>query len=183
MAVGICLSLVFRERPHDDAGDTVRKDTVFLHDTVRYTRWELASQTMQLTAPKVSVPEFVFIPEEKTIVVYRDSISYVMAPRSYYYTRTHDAEIWHSGVDSRIDSLAVIRSGAMVTGVVSDKPLRHSLTAYGEVGYMEGISMKAGMRYLYHPQKWMGMGFSVERDFALKQTGIYGNLELTIGWN
>lgn len=182
-AVVICLPLAFRSCGHEDAKDKAMADTLYVYDTIRYSRLELDPLTTRLSVPKVGLPEMVFIREDSTTLVYKDSIRYVTAPRQYYLTSTDEVDIWHSGIDSRIDSLTFTRRNLVITETMEDRPARHSITAYGETGYMEGLSVKAGIRYMHHPAKWMGIGVSIERDFAMKQTGIYGNMELTIGWN
>lgn len=98
-----------------DATKMLGSDTVYVFDTVRYTKAELSMQTTKLDVPKVSAPEYVWVVGDSASVVYRDSIRYVTLPREFYYTRTHDAEIWHSGVGSRIDSLNVFRSSTIIT--------------------------------------------------------------------
>lgn len=114
--IGVWLLGYFEGREHfRDATKMLGSDTVYVFDTVRYTKAELAMQTTKLDVPKVSAPEYVWVVGDSASVVYRDSIRYVMLPREFYYTRTHDAEIWHSGVGSTIDSLNVFQSSTIIT--------------------------------------------------------------------
>lgn len=179
MAVGICLSLVCCNRIRQDAPDA-QKDTVIVEKKVYYSKLELESNTYRLDVPEIGVKEYVIFQVDS--IIYKDKLVYAAAQREYYHTRTDKAEIWHSGIESRIDSLIVTSTNTIVTEVKTTKPDRHSFTIYGEMGYMQGISMKAGAKYLYHPSKWIGLGGSVERDFISKQTGFYGNLDLTFEW-
>lgn len=178
IAVAICLSLLFH---HSFSRQTiVQKDTVEVIKTVRYHAADL--ETIRLDIPDVTIPEFIFIAEEKTRIEYRDSIRYVVLSREFFFTETKDVRIWHSGVESRIDSIEVTQKNIMIQEVRSDKPIRHSLTAYGELGYLDGIKATAGVKYLYHPNAWLGLGGSIERDFIAKHIGIFANIDMTIGW-
>ena len=179
MAVGICLSLVCCNKfPRTE--QEAQKDTVTIEKKIYYSRLELESNTYKIDVPKFGVKEYVFIPVDS--IIYRDNIRYVTAERQYFFTKTDKAEIWHSGIESRIDSLAVTSTNTIIYETVKADPVRHTLTAYGELGYKNGISATAGIKYLYHPSKWIGVGGSIERDFITRQTGIYGNLDLTLGW-
>lgn len=178
MAVGICLSLLFNYRT--ERQQIVQRDTVEVVKTIRYSYPELT--TIRLDIPSVGIPEYIFIPEEKIKIEYRDSIRYIALQRERFYTQTNEAEIWHSGIESRIDSLAFTQKNVIITETITEKPLRHTVTAYGEIGYMEGLKATAGIKYLYHPNKWLGLGGSIERDFLAKQTGIYANIDMTLGW-
>lgn len=178
MAVGICLSLLFNYRT--ERQQIVQRDTVEVVKTIRYSYPELT--TIRLDIPSVGIPEYIFIPEEKIKIEYRDSIGYIALQRERFYTQTNEAEIWHSGIESRIDSLALTQKNVIITETITEKPWRHTVTAYGEIGYMEGLKATAGIKYLYHPNKWLGLGGSIERDFLAKQTGIYANIDMTLGW-
>lgn len=178
MAVGICLSLLFNYRT--ERQQIVQRDTVEVVKTIRYSYPGLT--TIRLDIPSVGIPEYIFIPEEKIKIEYRDSIRYIALQRERFYTQTNEAEIWHSGIESRIDSLAFTQKNVIITETITEKPLRHTVTAYGEIGYMEGLKATAGIKYLYHPNKWLGLGGSIERDFLAKQTGIYANIDMTLGW-
>lgn len=178
IAVVICLSLLFHHRFERQV--ITQKDTVEVIKTVRYYAPDM--KTFLLDIPKVGVPEIIYIPEEKTTIEYRDSIRYITLPREHYYTSTDKLEIWHSGIESRIDSLKFTQTNSIIRETTKDKPLHHTVTAYGEVGYMEGLKATAGIKYLYHPNRWLGLGGSIERDFLAKQTGIFANIDMTLGW-
>ena len=99
--------------------ESIQNDTIVRLDTIKYSNLELIGKNYRLDIPKVNVPELVYIPSDSTTIIYRDSIRYVTLPRQYYFTKTEDAEIWHSGVDSRIDSMNVFRQ----TKVITQKPV------------------------------------------------------------
>lgn len=179
MAVGICPSFFFIFRKADRQ-QTVQRDTVEVVRTIRYYAADLKS--IRLDIPSVEMPEYVFIPEEKTKIEYRDSIRYIALPRERYYTQTDKVAIWHSGIESRIDSVEFTEKNTVIQESIIDRPIRHSLTVYGEMGYLEGLKATAGVKYLYHPNKWLGFGGSIERDFLARQNGIFANIDITFGW-
>ena len=178
IAVVICLSLLFHNR--FGRQPIVQRDTVEVIKEIRYYAPDL--KTIRIEIPEVTIPEIIFIPEEKIKVEYRDSIRYITLPREHYYTSTDKIEIWHSGIESRIDSLKFTQTNSIITNTEKARPLSHTVTAYGELGYMEGLKATAGLKYLYHPNSWLGLGGSIERDFLAKQTGIFANMDITLGW-
>lgn len=179
IAVVICLSLLFHQR-FSRQPSVVQKDTVEVVKTIRYYAPDI--ETVQLDVPDVRIPEFIFILEEEIRIEYRDSVRYVALPREYYYSKIDEVEVWHSGIESRIDSLRFTQKNSIIRETTQDSPFRHTLTAYGELGYLEGLKATAGVKYLYHPNRWLGVGGSIERDFLARQTGIFANIDMTLSW-
>lgn len=136
-----------------EATKMLQRDTTYVYDTIRYSRLDLASNTYELDIPKIDKAEMVFIPESSTTIIYRDSIRYVTLPREYFYTKTEDAEIWHSGVQSTIDSLNVFRKSATIkekeTVIHEPSPWRYSVevgadyiwSGYRSISPVIGVSL------------------------------------------
>lgn len=99
-------------------------DTLVRVDTVTYSRLELEANRICLEIPDIRMRRYVFIETERLDTVYRDNIQYVKMPREYYYTRVKDAEVWHSGVDSTIDSLNVFARTTSITETSIKEPKR-----------------------------------------------------------
>jgi hypothetical protein len=120
LAVGVILGLIFR--PDHIREESIRVDTTFVYDTIKYSRLELAMNTYKLKVPKVNKNKYVYVPSDSVSVVYKESIKYVMMSREYFYTEADGVKIWHSGIDSTIDSLNVERKTAYIT---TTKTIRH----------------------------------------------------------
>lgn len=133
VVVGICTPL-FDKGMGKDAFEVVDTDTTAVYDTTRYTRLELKGKTYRLNVPEVGAKRYVYVPADSATVVYKDSIRYVMLPREYRFTKTEDAEIWHSGIDSTIDSLNVTRKTVYVTTTRTEK-YRNRISLGIEAGY------------------------------------------------
>lgn len=160
----------------------VQSDTIVKYETLHYSRLELAKNTIKLDVPKVSARELVFIEESSLDTIYRDRVRYVTLPRANYYTKVGDAEIWHSGVGSRIDSLNVFRRDVVVTDVYKRKDWKHEISIYASAGYCGVPRLPIGAEYAYYPKKWVGFGGKIERDILHKTTGIYATARFRIGW-
>lgn len=102
----------------------IQRDTLVRVDTVSYSRLELEANRICLEIPDIRMRRYVFIETERLDTVYRDNIQYVKMPREYYYTRVKDAEVWHSGVDSTIDSLNVFARTTSITETIVKEPKR-----------------------------------------------------------
>lgn len=103
-----------------DITEEVSVDTVY--ETIYYSRLELVKNTYKLDVPKIGRQDYVYIAADSATVVYKDSIQYVVFPREYYYTSMHDVEIWHSGIESTIDSVSFVQKTEIVTQTVSRSP-------------------------------------------------------------
>lgn len=110
----------------------VQADTIVRFDTIKYSKLELIGKNYRLDLPKIDNPRMVLIPADSTTIIYRDSVRYVTLPRQFYFTETKDAQIWHSGIDSTIDSLIVYKSNMVIskteTTTLTPSPWRYSLS-------------------------------------------------------
>lgn len=160
----------------------VQTDTIVKYKTLHYSRLELAKNTIKLDVPKVSIKEFIYVQSDSTTIIYRDSIAFVTLPRENYYTKVDDAEIWHSGVGSRIDSLNVFRRDVVVTDVYKRKDWKHEISIYASAGYCGLPRVPIGIEYAYYPKKWIGFGGKIEHDPLNNATGIYASARFRFGW-
>ena len=160
----------------------VQSDTIVKYETLHYSRLELAKNTIKLNVPKISTRELVFIEITSLDTIYRDSVRYVTLPRENYYTKVDNAEIWHSGIDSRIDSLRYTMREATINNTYKKKDWNHEVSIYGSIGYKQGLSTPVGAEYSYYPKRWIGVGGKVEYDFAQKTPGVYAKMNFRFGW-
>lgn len=100
----------------------VQRDTIVRYDTTRYSRLELVTNSNALKIPKIDVPKLAFLDVEKVDTIYKDNVMYLTYPRENYYTKAKDVEIWHSGIDSTIDSLNVVQKTQNIVDVHTVKP-------------------------------------------------------------
>ena len=105
-----------------DATKMIQRDTIVRYDTMRYSRLELETLSHRLDVPKIDVPKLAILDVEKMDTIYKDNVMYITYPRENYYTKAKDVEIWHSGIDSTIDSLNVVRKTQNITETILHKP-------------------------------------------------------------
>ena len=125
----------------------VQNDTIVRLDTIKYSRLELTTNSCRLEIPKIGRPELVYIPTHTLDTIYRDNIQYVTLPRQFYFTETEDAQIWHSGIDSMIDSLNVFRSNTTITQTIQPVTKRNALSIGIEGMYMKSLYVPAFLEY------------------------------------
>ena len=163
----------------------VQTDTVVRYEKVSYTALELKGKTIQLDVPKISSLSMVYLPYDSTMVVYRDSVRYVSLPRQYYYTSTEDAEIWHSGIDSTIDSLNVVAKNMTISKTETVTQLvRHTnrLRLGIEASYCSTLSTPIYLEYESMLHRNIGINAGMFYDLQLRQYGVSVGLNVQVGW-
>ena len=156
-----------------------QRDTIVRY--IKYTPLELKAKTIKLDVPKLSTIAMVFIPYDSTKVVYRDKIQYLTAPREYYFTKTDEAEIYHSGIDSRIDSLKIV---SIITNVSKPIPKerKHSIEIGIEASYARTFEMPVQLEYSYMLKPWMSVYGYAQYELFTKQFGVGAGTKVQIGW-
>ena len=177
LIIGIVIGALCREHHFRNIVDNPQRDTIFVRDTFEYTR-EVLSQSTKVVHQKDT--EYIYIEVRDTVE--KEKKVYVPMPRQFYHTRVKDAEIFHSGIESRIDSLNIFSTTANITQTYLPKEKKHFITIYGSIGYMDVLRMPVGAKYLYRPIPWWGVGAKVEHDLALDVTGAYVTTEITFGF-
>lgn len=181
IGAGMLLCLIPSSMQVGESDVLVKTDTIVKEVVKSYTPLELKKNTIKLDVPKLSTREYVTLPPDTTII-YRDSVRYVTLPREYYYTKQDDVEIWHSGIDSRIDSLRYTKKETVVTETYKRRDWKHEINIYGSVGYKQSFSTPIGAEYTYYPKRWIGVGGKAEYDFATKSHGVYAKANIRFGW-
>ena len=157
-------------------------DTVYKYEKVPYTPLELKGNTYELEIPQINVGKHVFIDVALLDTVYRDSIRYVVYPRQYYYTKVKDAEIWHSGIDSTIDSLNVVQKSTNITNTYKAKEKKNTLSLGLETSYCSTFSIPIYLEYERMLHKNVGFNASLFYDLPLRQYGVAVGINVQIGW-
>ena len=182
LVIGIVGGVFLCRAFHHDKVEVVQKDTVIVRDTISYSRLALDYETVKLDLPKIGKKEYVFIAEDSTTIIYRDSIRYVTALREFFYTRTPEVEIWHSGIDSRIDSLNVCRSSSVITQTIRPNERLHEISAGLQMSYSDALRMPFQLEYSYMLKPWMSMYGYAEYELFTKQFGIGAGMKIRISW-
>lgn len=156
-------------------------DTVY--KTEYYSRLELANNTYKLNIPKIGAKEYVYVDSDSIKTIYKDSIKYVMLPREYSYTKIKDVEIWHSGIDSRIDSLNLTQQTTTIhkTERVKYHP-KNRLSAGAEVHYFQSAYTPIYLEYERMLHKNVGIFAKFLYDIPNNTKGVGVGVEFTIGW-
>lgn len=160
-------------------------DTVVVHDTVRYSRLELVTNSHRLNIPKVGKKDYIYIPSDSVTTIYRDNIQYVTLPRQFFHTKTQDAEIWHSGIDSTIDSLVVFRNDMVISKTETTTQTvtkRHGLSIGIEANYATIPSFPVQLEYAYHIKPWFNIYGYAEYELLRRQWGIGVGTKIEISW-
>lgn len=160
-------------------------DTVYVHDTIKYSRLELTKNSCRLDVPKVSMSKMVYIPYDSVTTIYRDNIQYVTLPRQCFHTKTQDAEVWHSGIDSTIDSLVVFRNDMVISKTETTTQTvtkRHGLSIGIEANYATIPSFPVQLEYAYHIKPWFNIYGYAEYELLRKQWGIGIGAKVEISW-
>ena len=158
----------------------LQNDTIVRFDTIRHSRLELTTNTCKLNIPKISRKELVYIPSDSVSIIYRDSIRYVTLPRQYFYTKVEDAEIWHSGIDSTIDSLNVVRKTTNVTETIQRKPKKNSCSIGIEATYTGAFRMPIQAQYSHKIIPWLSIYGYAEYDVITRQMGVGVGTQITL---
>lgn len=182
LAIGLIIGVLCSRRYFRSREPIVQNDTIVVHDTLCYSRLDLKDKTYQLAMPKVGKPEMVFIPEYSTNIIYRDSIRYVTLPRQYFYTNMNNVEIWHSGIDSTIDSLNVIHKTEVITKTIMPAAKHHSLGVGIEAScFVSPIVMPYG-EYAYYPKPWISIYGRVYYDLPAHLWGVGLGVRMQVSW-
>lgn len=171
----LCRGSYFR-----DTAGVVQRDTVIQYEKIPYSKLDLATNTYKLDLPKMGKIELVFVPEHSTNIIYRDSVRYVTYPRDYFYTNTNEVEIWHSGIDSTIDSLNVIQKTSNIRETYTPREKRNAVSIGVEANYSSSFRMPLRSEYACKITPWLSVIGYAEYELFTKQLGAGLGAEITI---
>lgn len=160
----------------------MQRDTTYIYEKVPYSRLDLGKMSVQLSIPEVNVPNMVFMRIDSTTIIYKDSVRYVVLPRQYYFTSTEDVEIWHSGIDSTIDSLNVVRKAANITNTYKPKEKKNRLAFGIEGGWCQTFSAPVYLEYSRKLHRNVELEAGVFRDLVIQETGFRVGVNANIEW-
>ena len=153
----------------------MQRDTIVCYDTVKILRQEIVTKPVVRTEV-----EYVYIGKVDT--VYRDSIRYISLPREYYHTKAKNVEIWHSGIDSTIDSLNVVRESVKITDKYIPKNVKNHISLGMEANCYQSVSIPIYFEYERLLQKNVGIYGKVGYDLSSGLWGIGVGARLQLQW-
>jgi hypothetical protein len=181
LVVGFAIGILCRPNHFRDTTDMV-KDTLVIYDTARYSKLELASKSYRLNVPKIESPSLVYMPADSTTIIYRDSIRYVTLPRQYFFTSTDDVEIWHSGIDSTIDSLNVVVKTAEITKTSQAKVKKNHIGIGIGAGFLNSPYIPIYLEYERMLHRNASFYARVLYDLPRQSYGVEAGAKFSIGW-
>lgn len=186
-AVGALITaLVFlliraNEKKIDERGVLVKTETITERDTIFVSRDDM--QTEEL--PKVE-KEYVYVqlpPEVIEKVIHDTTYIYKDIPlqNQHYHTKANDVEIWHSGIQSSIDSLINVRETKIVNYVYR-KDIKHTVSLGVNVEYSGDFRMPLQLEYSHNVARWISIGVYAEYEPLLQQFGGGVTAKANISW-
>lgn len=183
-AAGMCLPFLFRYCSHDVAEKEAEPaDTTIRYETKSHSRLELAQKTYDIDVPSIKgIGRFVLYPVDDTDTVVVEKKVYVSMERQHRYTETDDAQIWHSGIDSTIDSLNVFSKTTSVTKSIQPVTKCNALSIGIEPSYLNSLSIPIYLEYGRMLHKNVEIYGQFVYDVQSRQFGMGIGLEASIGW-
>ena len=179
LIIGVAIGFLCRPKRIERVVDTQR-DTI---NNIRYySRLELKENTYKLDVPKIGVAEYVFVASDSVSIVYKDSIQYIMLPRQRYFTSVDDVNIWHSGVDSTIDSLNVVHKTEIITKTTHIPMPKNRIALGVEATYINTLSIPIYLEYGRMLHENVEIYGRILRDVKLDQTGVAIGTRIQFGW-
>ena len=186
-AVGALITaLVFlliraNEKKIDENGVLIKTETITERDTVYVSKDEMKTDEL----PKVE-KEYVYVqipPEVIEKVIHDTTYIYKDIPlqKEHYHTKANDVEIWHSGIQSSIDSLINVRETKIVNNVYR-KDIKHTISIGVDVGYSGDFRMPLQLEYSHNLARWISVGVYAEYEPLLQQFGGGVTAKANISW-
>ena len=167
----------------------VQRDTVEKKVYVSYNGMDLKKNTYEMKLPefgKLRAPLYFYVPKDSVRVEYRDTgktrTEYIVLPRKAYHTKMKDINIWHSGVDSQIDSVQFQYTNQTITEQRIRKDWKHEVRMTASAGYCQSFQFPLSVEYCYYPKRWIGVGGRVEHDLLTQNTSIFVMANIRFGW-
>lgn len=161
---------------------TVQRDTVFRYDTIHYSRIELASKTYKIDVPKIGGLSMVLFPINKVDTVYKNKKVYIAMEREYRCTELEGIEIFHSGIDSTIDSLNVVSKTIEIVESYIPRRIRNRVTVGMEAGYLNTFLTPIYLEYERMLHKNVGIYARGSFDMLTQSKGISLGVRANLEW-
>lgn len=161
---------------------TIQRDTVFRYDTIHYSRMELDSKTYKIDVPKIGRLSMVLFPIDKVDTVYKDKKVYIAMEREYRCTELDGIEIFHSGIDSTIDSLNVVSKTVEIVESYIPRSVRNRVTVGMEASYLNTFLTPIYLEYERMLHKNVGIYARGSFDMLTQSKGISLGVRANLEW-
>ena len=187
-AVGALITaLVFlliraNEKKIDQNGELVKTETITKVDTIIVTKEKIKTEIVE----KEGKTEYIYIqlpPEVIEKIVYDTTYIYNDIPlhKEYFHSRTDEVEIWHSGIQSSIDSLINYRETKVINNVYR-KDKKNSISFGVDVNYAGCFRVPLQLEYTRDVTSWFSVGVYGEYEPVLRQFGGGATAKVNISW-
>lgn len=182
IAIGSALAYVGLDKQETPKGELIDTDTTLVENNVSFGKEELAESTKEIAPPKtIKETEYIYIPEVKIVEkIIKDTV-YLSFPRQYYFTEKNGVLIWHSGIQSRIDSLDYTERKYVIEKVYQ-KEKKNFLSLGMEANYNQAIRLPMQLEYERMINKWFSAYAYLEYEFVTRNYGIGAGVKASIGW-
>lgn len=177
LILGIVIGWLCRGNHFRGEVENPQRDTIFVRDTFEYTK-EVLSQSTKVVHQKDT--EYIYIEVRDTVE--KEKKVYVPMPMQHYRTRVKDAEIFHSGIESRIDSLNIFSTTANITQTYLPKEKKNYLALGIEVCYIERVHIPIYFQYSRMLHKNVEIYGKFGYDLPSQLWGVGGGINVQIGW-
>ena len=160
----------------------VQKDTIVRYDTMRYSRLQLETNSHRLDIPKIGIPAMVLYPIDKVDTVYKDKKVYIAMEREYRCTELDGIEIFHSGIDSTIDSLNVVSKTVEIVESYIPRSVRNRVTVGMEASYLNTFLTPIYLEYERMLHKNVGIYARGSFDMLTQSKGISLGVRANLEW-
>lgn len=187
-AVGALIaSLVFllidaKSRKIDQNGELVKTETITKVDTIIVTKEKIKTEIVE----KEGKTEYIYIqlpPEVIEKIVHDTTYIYNDIPlhKEYFHSRTDEVEIWHSGIQSSIDSLINYRETKVINNVYR-KDKKNTISLGLDMGYHKAFRMPLQLSYEYDITSWLSVGAYAEYEPLQRTFGGGMQARVKIEW-
>lgn len=160
----------------------VQKDTIVRYNTIHYSSLELKGKTYKIDVPKIGGLSMVLFPIDKVDTVYKDKKVYIAMEREYRCTELDGIEIFHSGIDSTIDSLNVVSKTVEIVESYIPRSVRNRVTIGMEASYLNTFLTPIYLEYERMLHKNVGIYARGSFDMLTQSKGISFGVRANLEW-
>lgn len=159
-----------------------QRDTIIQQVTRTYSKFELQKYSFKIDSPKIEMPDYVFFEVESKDTIVKENKVYVQLPIQHYRTMVKDAEIFHSGIESRIDSLNIFSTTANIMQTYLPKEKKNYLALGIEASYIDRLYIPIYFQYSRMLHKNIEIYCKVIYDLPIGRWGAGIGTNVQFGW-
>lgn len=180
IVIGVVVGFLLCVSSHKDrVVELTKTDTVFVYDTISFGRDELSGATQET---KPATIKYIYVPE---VQIQREIIhdtTYIVLPRQTYFTEAGGVSIWHSGIESTIDSLNVLRQTEIIKESIRPAYKKNTITAGIGADYATTLCFPVELRYTRSINNWFAVYTYMEYELINRQFGVGVGGQFKVSW-